>query len=85
MDELLNKLNWSSYIEETKKRNKKIVSELAKGDLSYGDIGKKYGLTRSRISQIGIQFGVKSPLKKGLRKTQTWRERIAKSRTKKRS
>ena len=71
------KYTWKSLMPRIKIRNKKIVAEVAKGDLSYGDIGKKHNLSPQRIKQIAKQFGVNSKLKKGLLKYDTWIKRIS--------
>ena len=75
MDQNIKKLKQELKARITK-RNKKIVQEAVLAEKSYGDIAKEHGISRARVKQILMSYGVKVPMKKGTGKWKTMVKRV---------
>lgn len=62
-----------------RKRNRQIVKEALKGIRTYGEIGKKYGLSKQSVDLIMGKAGVKVPIKKGVSKYERWKRKMSKA------
>jgi len=66
--------------ERINERNKAILQQAVLGEKNYEELAEEFGVSKQRIKQILRKFHIKVPLVKGMKKYNTWKKRISKSR-----
>ncbi len=77
MESKFDYISWSEYMEYLKGRNEKLIEEAEKGDLTYEEIGEKFGITRARVLQILKKNDANVPMQKGMKKYENWGKKIS--------